>query len=146
MDTSLFIILFLMLGRCLHRLICISSMCIWYLQMYASTLSFPRGLHLMWVANIWIVWCDPSQLFWILNRFGAFRVKLQTQDEALMVHAFGQGIMAWMFNVSLIKNQARTFWEIRRRAVAHISAKEAVSMKCDSTYPGQTKPKEGSRA
>jgi len=48
-----------------------------------------------------------------MNRFGAFVVKLQTQDEALMVHAFGQGIMSGPFSDSLIRNWARTFWEIR---------------------------------
>jgi len=78
--------------------------------------------------------------------FGEFTVKLQTQDETLMVHAFGQGIMAGPFSDSLIRNPTRTFGEIRRRAVAHISAKEAVSVKRDNTYPGQVKPKEGIRA
>ena len=81
-----------------------------------------------------------------LNRFAVFVVKLQTQDEALMVHAFGQGIMSGPFSDSLIRNRARTFWEIRRRAIAYIVAKEAVTVKRGSTYPGQAKPKEGSRA
>ena len=81
-----------------------------------------------------------------LNRFGAFVVRLQTQDEALMVHAFGQGILSGPFNDSLIRNRARTFGEIRRRVVAHITAEEAVTVKRGSTYPGQAKPKEGSRA
>ena len=48
-----------------------------------------------------------------LNRFGAFVVKLQSQDEALMVHAFGHGIMLGPFRDQLIRNQARTFWEIQ---------------------------------
>jgi len=39
-----------------------------------------------------------------LNRFGEFVVKLQTQDKALMVHAFGQGIMPGPFSDSLIRN------------------------------------------
>jgi len=54
--------------------------------------------------------------------------------------------MAGPFNDSLIRNPARTFGEIRRQVVTHISAEEAVSMKRDNTYPGQAKPKEGSRA
>ena len=69
---------------------------------------------------------------------------LQTQDEALMVHAFGHGIMERPFSDSLIGNPARTFGEIRRRAVAHIGPEEEVSVKCGSTYLGQAKPKEGS--
>jgi len=39
-----------------------------------------------------------------LNKFGAFVVKLQTQNEALMVHAFEQGIMSGPFSDSLIRN------------------------------------------
>ena len=63
-----------------------------------------------------------------LNRFGAFVVRLQTQDEALMVHAFGQGIMSGPFSDLLIRNRARTFGEIQRRAVAHIATEEAVTV------------------
>jgi len=72
-------------------------------------------------------------------------MKLHTQDEALMVHAFGQRIMTGSFNDSLIRIPARTFGEIQRRAIAHIGVEEAISMKCESTYPGQAKPKKGSR-
>ena len=71
-----------------------------------------------------------------LNRFGAFVVKLQTQDEALMVHAFGQEIMSGPFSDSLIRNRARTFGEIRRQAVAHITAEEAVTVKHEGSYTG----------
>ena len=79
-----------------------------------------------------------------LNKFGEFVVKLQTQDEVLMIHAFGQGIMSGPFSDSLIRNRARTFGEIRRRDVAHIVAEEVVTVKHGSTYPGQAKPKERS--
>jgi len=72
-----------------------------------------------------------------LNRFGVFVVKLQTQDEALMVHAFGQGIMLGPFSDSLIRNRARTFGEIRRRAV---------TVKRGSSYTGEAKPKESGQA
>ena len=44
--------------------------------------------------------------------FGESTMKLQTQDEALMVHAFEQGIMIGPFSVSLIRNPARLFGEI----------------------------------
>jgi len=52
-------------------------------------------------------------------------MKLQTQDEALMVHAFGQEIMVGPFSDSLIRNLERMFGEIRRRVAAHINAEEA---------------------
>jgi len=54
--------------------------------------------------------------------------------------------MAGPFSNSLIRNPTVTFAEIRRRAVAHINAEEAVSGKHNYSYPGQTKPKEGSRS
>jgi len=63
-----------------------------------------------------------------------------------MVHAFGQGIMSGSFSDSLIKNRARTFGEIRRRAAAHITAEEAITVKRESTYTRQVKPREGGRA
>jgi len=81
-----------------------------------------------------------------LNRFRVFTVKLQTQDEPLMVHAFRQGLTTGSFSDSLIRNPARTFGEIRCQVVAHIGAEEAVSMKHNSIHPKQAKPKEGSRA
>ena len=64
-----------------------------------------------------------------------FVVKLQTQDEALMVHAFGQGIMSRPFSDSLIRNRAKTFGEIQRQVVAHIVVEEAVIVKRGNTYP-----------
>ena len=55
---------------------------------------------------------EPLKNF--LNRFGALVVKLHTKDEALMVHAFGRGILSRSFNDFLIRNRAKTFGEIRR--------------------------------
>jgi len=81
-----------------------------------------------------------------LNRFGAFVVNLQKQDEALMVHAFEQGILSGPFSDSLIRNWPRTFGEIRRRTIAHIAAEEAVMVKRGSLYSGQAKPRESGRA
>ena len=69
-----------------------------------------------------------------MNSFRAFTMKLHTQDEALMLHAFGQRIMTGSFNDSLIRIPARTFGEIQRRAIAHIGAEEAISMKCDTLH------------
>jgi len=69
-----------------------------------------------------------------------------THDELLMVNAFRQGDTTEPFNDSLIRNLTVTFIEIRCRVVAHISAKEAVTVKHNNTYLGQSKPKEGSRA
>ena len=71
-------------------------------------------------------------------------VKFHTKDKALMVHAFGWGILSGTFNDSLIRNWAKTFGEIRRRAIAHIDVEEEVTVKHGST--GLTKPREGSRA
>jgi len=42
--------------------------------------------------------------------------------------------MSGSFSDSLIKNQERTFGEIRRRAVSHIAAEEAVSVKRSSMH------------
>ena len=80
-----------------------------------------------------------------LNRFWVFIVKLQTHDEALIVNTFEQEVMAWPFSDSLIRNSAETFAEIWRWAVAHINLEEVVSMKQNTLYLGQNKPKEGSR-
>jgi len=63
-----------------------------------------------------------------------------------MVHAFRQGIMSGPFSDSLIRNWARTFGEIRQQVVAHIAAEEAVIVKRESSYTGQTKPREGGLA
>jgi len=79
-----------------------------------------------------------------LNRFGALVVKLHTKDEALMVHAFGHDILSRPFNDSLIRNWAKTFSEIRQRAIAHIDTEEQVTVERGSVGP--TKPQERSRA
>jgi len=59
-----------------------------------------------------------------------------------MVHAFEQGVMSGSFNDSLIRNQARTFGEIRRQVVAHIAAANDVSVKRSNMHSKQAKPKE----
>ena len=42
----------------------------------------------------------------------------------MMIAAFEQGIAARSFSDSLIRNLAKTFFEVRERAVAHIEAEE----------------------
>jgi len=59
-----------------------------------------------------------------LNKFWALTVRLQTHDEDVMVTTFEQGITAGPFSVSLIRNLAETFSEIRERVVAHIEVDE----------------------
>ena len=49
-------------------------------------------------------------------------VKVNTKDETMMVHAFRKGICLGPFSESLIRSRPNTFAEIRRRAVAHITA------------------------
>jgi len=56
-------------------------------------------------------------------------VRLNLEDERMMVHAFRKGIVPGPFSESLIRNHPKTFTEIRRRAVAHIAAEEEVSEK-----------------
>jgi len=56
-------------------------------------------------------------------------VKVATKDETMMVHAFRKGICPGPFNESLIKSCPKTFVEIRRRAVAHISTEGEVNEK-----------------
>jgi len=73
-------------------------------------------------------------------------MKLQTHDEALMVNAFEQEVMVEPFSDLLIRNPAETFAEIRWWVVTHINAEEAVSVKHNNLYLGQTKTNEGSRS
>jgi len=79
-----------------------------------------------------------------LNRFGAYVVTLNTKDETMMVHAFRKGIVPGPFNESLIRNRPKTFGEIRRRAVAHISAEGEVNEKHTCVVP--TRPRAPGRA
>ena len=72
-------------------------------------------------------------------------VELNTQDEALMVHAFVRGVLSGPFNDSLIRNRPRTFGEIRWRATAHIAAEETVTTKSGNVGVGKHKPRDESR-
>jgi len=70
-----------------------------------------------------------------LNRFGVQVVRLNTKDEAMTVHAFTKGVLLGSFSNSLIRCCPKTFCEIRRRAMAHIIAKDRVIEKCRSVGP-----------
>ena len=59
-----------------------------------------------------------------LHRFGVQVVRLNLIEEKMMVHAFRKGIVLGPFSESLIRNHPKTFAEINRRAVAHISARK----------------------
>jgi len=72
-----------------------------------------------------------------LSRFGAQVVRLPSKDEDMLVHAFKKGVLAGPFSESLIRHRPGTFAEIRRRAVAHITAETAVSEKRESAIPNK---------
>jgi len=63
-----------------------------------------------------------------------------------MVSTFKQGVAFGPFYDSLIRNPAKTFSEIRRRAVAHISVEEAVVARNNGPQPRVAKPKETNKA
>ena len=70
-----------------------------------------------------------------LNHFGAQVVRLNIKDETMIVHAFKKGIVTGPFSESLIRNDPKTFGEIRRRAVAHIAAEGEVHEKRTCVVP-----------
>jgi len=78
-----------------------------------------------------------------VNRFGAQVVKVNTEGETMMVHAFRKGICPGPFSESLIRNRPKTFAEIRRRAVAHIAAEGEVNEKRVCVVP--TRPRAPTR-
>jgi len=53
----------------------------------------------------------------------------------MMVHAFRKGIVPGPFSESLIKNHLKTFAEIKRHAVVHITAEEELSEKAHMRGP-----------
>jgi len=62
-------------------------------------------------------------------------VKLNTKDETMMVHTFRKGICPGPFSESLIRNRPKTFAEIRRRAMAHITAEGEMNEKRACVVP-----------
>jgi len=79
-----------------------------------------------------------------VNRFGAQVVRLNTKDETMMVNVFRKGICLGPFSESLIRSRPKTFAEVRRRAVAHIAAKEEMNEKRACVVP--TRPRAPTRA
>jgi len=80
-----------------------------------------------------------------LNRLCIVSIRLQTQDEEMVVAAFMQGMIASAFSVSVIRNPAETLVEVRERATTHIEAEEVVLRKNDNSCLKQPKYKENSR-
>ncbi|XP_068476733.1 uncharacterized protein [Phaseolus vulgaris] len=72
-----------------------------------------------------------------LNRFGAQIVRLPGKDEEMFVHAFKKGVLSGPFSESLIRCHPATFVEIRRRAVAHITAESEVSEERGNVAPAK---------
>ena len=64
-----------------------------------------------------------------LNRFAIQVVCLKPTDEAMIVLAFVKGMLPGPFSESLLRVYPRTFAEIRRRALAHITADDRVTQK-----------------
>ena len=66
-------------------------------------------------------------------------MRLNLTEEKMMVHAFRKGIVSGPFSELLIRNYLKTFAEIKRRAVAHITAEEELSEKRTCVVP--TRPR-----
>ena len=66
-------------------------------------------------------------------------VRLNLTEEKMMVHAFRKGILSGPFSESLIRNHPKTFAEIKRRTVAHITVEKEVSEKRTCVVP--TRPR-----
>ena len=64
-----------------------------------------------------------------LNRFGVQVVRLKLTDEPMTVHAFVKGMLLGPFSESLLRFYPKTFTEIRRQALAHITANDRVTEK-----------------
>jgi len=72
-----------------------------------------------------------------INRFGVQVVKVGTTEEPMIVYAFRKGICTGPLCESLIRNRPRTFAEIRRRAVEHITTEGEVCEKRASVAPAR---------
>jgi len=56
-------------------------------------------------------------------------VRLKPTDEAMAMHAFVKGMLSGPFSESLLKFYPKTFSEIRRQTLAHITADDRVTEK-----------------
>ena len=86
-----------------------------------------------------------------LNIFGVQVVRLKPTDEAMTVHAFFKGMLPGPFSESLLRFYPKIFTEIRRRALAYITANDRVTEETWScrSYPtshsSSTSAHEGTR-
>jgi len=64
-----------------------------------------------------------------LNKLCVVSIRLQTQDEEMVVAAFEQGMLATLFSDLLIRNPTKTLFEVRQRAIVHIETEEVVLRK-----------------
>jgi len=78
-----------------------------------------------------------------LNRFAIQVVRLKPTDEAMIVHAFVKGMLPGSFSESLLRVYPRTFTEIQRRALTHITANDRVTQKQGLVAP--VRPQETTR-
>ena len=77
-----------------------------------------------------------------LNRFGVQVVRLNTKDEAMTVHAFTKEALPGPFSDSLIRYCPKMFFEIWRRAIAHIvigSQRNVVALAPGKIQPYETR-------
>ena len=79
-----------------------------------------------------------------ISRFGAQVVKVGTTDDPMIVYAFRKGVRPRSFIKSLNPTRPKTFAEIRRRAVEHISSEGEAYEKCTTAAP--TRPRAQMRA
>jgi len=64
-----------------------------------------------------------------LKKFAIQVVRLKPTDEAMIVHAFVEGMLPGPFSELLLRVYPRTFTKIQRRALAHIAADDRVTQK-----------------
>jgi len=74
-----------------------------------------------------------------ISRFGAQVVKMGTTDEPMIVYAFRKGVCPGSFSKSLNRSRPKTFAEVRRRAVEHITSEGEAYEKCMNAAP--TRPR-----
>ena len=72
-----------------------------------------------------------------LNKLYAISVRLETQDEEMMVATFVQGMTTSPFSVSLNRSPVETLSEVYEWATVHIEVEEFVLRKNDSSQSKQ---------
>jgi len=70
-----------------------------------------------------------------ISRFGAQVVKVGTTNEPMIVYAFRKGVCPGSFSKSLNRSRLKTFAEVRRRVVEHISSEGEAYEKCTIDAP-----------